>query len=82
MKLIPIAVDKDGALRLARGWPVPPKTRLALVAVPENEMAAIAEAGGAFDFLVEEPELYTDADVIPDRANPNFGRGPSDVQAG
>jgi len=28
-------------------------------------MAAIAEAGGAFDWLAEEPDLYTDADLVP-----------------
>ncbi len=33
----------------------------------ELPMAAIADAGGAFDWLREEPDLYSDADVI---ANP------------
>ena len=87
MKLIPVTVEKDGALRLPRGWPIPASTRLAVVALAENEVtsnvvAQIAEAGGSFDFLIEEPELYTDADVIPGRANPNFGRNSFDVQAG
>jgi hypothetical protein len=38
-----------------------------LVEVGENEtlpMAALAQAGGAFDFLDEEPELYSGEDVI------------------
>jgi hypothetical protein len=26
-------------------------------------MAAVAEAGGAFDWLADEPDLYTDADL-------------------
>ncbi len=26
-------------------------------------MAAIAQAGGAFDWLADEPDLYTDADL-------------------
>ena len=87
MKLIPVAVEKDGALRLARGWPIPPKARLAVVALNDDEIAGggialIAERSGSFDFLVGEPELYTDADVMPGRANPDFGRGPSDVPAG
>jgi hypothetical protein len=29
----------------------------------EPPMAAIAEAGKAFDWLAEEPELYSDADL-------------------
>lgn len=87
MKLIPVTVEKDGALRLARGWPIPPRARLAVVALAEEEvvggeLALLAERSGSFDFLVEEPELYTDADVIPGRTNPDFGRGPSDVPAG
>jgi hypothetical protein len=27
-------------------------------------MAALAQAGGAFAFLADEPELYTDADAV------------------
>lgn len=30
-------------------------------------MAAIAQAGGAFDWLGEEPDLYTDADLLQPR---------------
>lgn len=31
-------------------------------------MAAVAEAGGAFDWLADEPDLYTDADLVRPRA--------------
>lgn len=31
-------------------------------------MAAVAEAGGAFGWLADEPELYTDADLERPRA--------------
>ncbi len=27
-------------------------------------MTAIAEAGGAFDWLADEPDLYSDADLV------------------
>jgi hypothetical protein len=30
----------------------------------EFSTAAIAQAGGAFDWLADEPELYSDADLI------------------
>ena len=28
-------------------------------------MAAIAQEGGAFDWLADEPDLYSDADLLP-----------------
>ena len=31
-------------------------------------MAAIAQAGGAFDWLADEPDLYTDADLVKPQA--------------
>lgn len=31
-------------------------------------MAAIAQAGGAFDWLADEPDLYTDADLVQPRS--------------
>jgi len=31
-------------------------------------MAAIAQAGGAFNWLAGEPDLYTDADLVSPRA--------------
>ena len=31
-------------------------------------MAAIAQAGGAFDWLADEPDLYTDADLVQPQA--------------
>jgi hypothetical protein len=37
------------------------------VTVPDDEhlpVAALARAGGAFDFLNDEPDLYSDADTI------------------
>jgi hypothetical protein len=47
---------------------IPARTRVhVLVEVPDEAalpMAALAKAGGAFDFLAEEPDLYTDADAI------------------
>lgn len=28
-------------------------------------MAALAQGGGAFDWLADEPDLYTDVDLLP-----------------
>ena len=47
---------------------IPARTRVhVLVRGPDQAalpMTALAQAGGAFDFLVEESDLYTDADAI------------------
>jgi hypothetical protein len=32
----------------------------------------MALARSAFDFLADEPDLYSDADILPGRKNPNF----------
>jgi hypothetical protein len=47
---------------------IPPQVKVhVLVEVPDDAdlpMAALAETGGAFDFLADEPDLYTDADIV------------------
>src|SRR6266446_7130962 len=69
MKTMPIEVS-GGVLRIPSGARLPPKSRLAVIVLEEDESAPelhqVADAGGAFDFLREEPELYSDADVLPD----------------
>lgn len=48
---------------------IPPATRVhAIVEVTDDAtlpMAAIDDASGAFEWLGEEPDLYTDADLSP-----------------
>jgi hypothetical protein len=50
---------------------IAPEARIhVLVTFPEQEplaMAALAQAGGAFDFLDTEPDLYSDADTVEQR---------------
>lgn len=50
---------------------VAPTTRVHVVVdLPEAEeppMAVLAQAGRAFDWLAEEPDLYSDADLLPKR---------------
>ena len=58
--------------RFLLSWPaaaLPPDTRVQVLvevrdAEEEFSTAAIAQAGGAFDWLADEPELYSDADLI------------------
>jgi hypothetical protein len=73
-----IAVEAaDGVLRLPKEARLAPNAHLAVLVLNEDETGAeirtLADAGGAFDFLKEEPELYSDADLLPNRRNPRFG---------
>ena len=73
-----IAIEAaDGVLRLPKEARLAPNAHLAVLVLDEDESGAeirtLADAGGAFDFLKEEPELYSDTDVLPERRNPSFG---------
>ena len=76
MRTIAIEVG-DGVLRLPKEVRLSPKAHLAVLVLEEEETEAeirtLADAGGAFDFLKEEPDLYSDADLLPNRRNPRFG---------
>jgi hypothetical protein len=49
-----------------RGIAANVRVRVAVEVLDEADlpMSALAQAGGAFAFLAEEPDLYTDADTI------------------
>jgi hypothetical protein len=76
MKTMPIEIH-EGVLRLPNETRIPPNWHLAVIVVEDKqsgaEVQSMAESGGAFDFLRDEPELYSDADVLPARRNPRFG---------
>jgi hypothetical protein len=75
MKTIPVEVH-DGVLRLSGALDLPPNAHLAVIALEENETFAglpvLPDVTSFFAFLNEEPELYSDVDVIPGRRNPAF----------
>ena len=78
MKTMPIEI-RDGVLRLPVQAHLPAGSRLAVIVMEEvagSEVEALADAGGAFEFLHPEPDLYSDADILPDRRNPRFGGKP------
>jgi hypothetical protein len=76
MKAIEV-VEENGVLKLPNGVSLPAHFRLAvLVLEPEEasgvQISSLAEVSGAFDFLKEEPEIYSDRDLLPGRTNPRF----------
>ncbi len=47
---------------------IPPRQRIRVVVETldaELPMARMAQEGGAFDFLADEQDLYTEADLLP-----------------
>lgn len=47
-----------------------------VVAAPDAlPMATLAQAGGAFDWLADEPDLYGDADLVEPAPSPPPRRG-------
>ena len=83
MQAMPISVDADGVLRLPATLPPAVGKQFALLVldqgeavaddVSSDEIARLAQASGAFDFLHDEPDLYSAADILPGRRNPRFG---------
>jgi predicted DNA-binding antitoxin AbrB/MazE fold protein len=76
MKAIEV-VQENGVLKLPAGVSLPARARLAVLVLEPDEptgmqITGLAEASGAFDFLKEEPEVYSDSDILPGRSNPRF----------
>ena len=82
MKALEIEVERNGVLKLPPGVALPSKARLAVLFFEPPEkmpddlggalVSQLAQQSGAFDFLKEEPEIYSDRDILPGRENPRF----------
>jgi hypothetical protein len=83
MRAVPVVIEADGRLRISPECSLPAGTKLAVFAldpgsdsedISSKEIARWAEAGGSFDFLKDEPDLYSDEDIEPGQRNPDFRR--------
>ena len=82
MKALEITVQDNGLLKVAPDVSFPSHARLAVLVLEPSEsmpdepsgamISVLAEQSGAFDFLKEEPEIYSDRDILPGRENPLF----------
>ena len=82
MKTLEIKVESDGVLKLPSPGSLPSQARLAVLVLEPNEtkseeigstsIADLAVRSDAFDMLKEEPEIYSDIDILPGRENPRF----------
>lgn len=83
MYAIPITVD-NGVLKLPPDTILPADARLAILVLDDDlhpnddidtpEFTRMVLTNPAYDFLYDEPDIYTDDDILPGRENPNFRR--------
>lgn len=76
MKTTEVTVE-NGVLKLAPDATLPRHAKLALLVIEADDLSsldlmALSEASGALDFLNDEPDLYSDADIKPENRNPKF----------
>lgn len=82
MRPFPIEVENGGRLRLSPEASLPANAHLAVLVLESPadgkddltaaDLARLAEQSGALDFLKDEPDLYSDADIEPGQHNPDF----------
>lgn len=81
MKTLEISVGENGTLRLPPDCLIPAAARLAILLVEPGKPAldvqpspspAAEERVSSFDFLADEPEIYSDSDILLGRVNPRF----------
>jgi len=74
MKIIPIKVE-NGILKIPRDLKIPPDAQLSVLLTKKDEVdISFLEGNRSFSFLEDEPDLYTDEDILPDRKNENFNK--------
>lgn len=72
MKIIPIKVE-DGILKIPQGLNIPPDTQLSVLLTKKDEVDISAiEGNESFSFLVKEPDIYSDEDILDNRKNEKF----------
>ncbi len=77
MRMIEVTVE-NGIIKLAPNVTLPEQSKLALLLLESGddvssiELMKLADASGSFDFLNDEPDLYTEADIKPENRNPNY----------
>lgn len=80
MRALAIKIEADGRLRVPPEAVIPPDAHLAVLLLERteednlsaHEIGRLAQASGSLDFLKDEPDIYTDADIEPGERNPDF----------
>jgi hypothetical protein len=69
MKIIPIKVE-DGILKVPDNFVMSPESQLSILLIQKGEVdTSLLEGNNSFSFLYDEPDLYSDIDIVADRRN-------------
>jgi hypothetical protein len=69
MKIIPIKVE-DGILKVPDNFVMSPESQLSILLIQKGEVdTSLLDGNNSFSFLYDEPDLYSDIDIVADRRN-------------
>mgnify|MGYP006359361469 CR=1 FL=1 len=72
MKIIPIKVE-DGILKVPDNFVMSPESQLSILLIQKGEVdTSLLEGNNSFSFLYDEPDLYSDIDIVADRKNEKY----------
>ncbi len=72
MKIIPIKVE-DGILKVPDNFVMSSEGQLSILLIQKGEVdTSLLEGNNSFSFLYDEPDLYSDADIVADRKNEKY----------
>jgi hypothetical protein len=72
MKIIPIKVE-DGILKVPDNFVMSPESQLSILLIQKGEVdSSLLEGNNSFSFLYDEPDLYSDIDIVADRKNEKY----------
>ncbi len=72
MRIIPVEIE-NGVLKIPNDFRIPPEAQLSILLTRKEEKdISFLEGNKSFSFLEEEPDLYDDADILPNRKNEKF----------
>jgi hypothetical protein len=72
MKIIPVKVE-DGILKIPDNFVMSPDNQLSILLTRKGEVdTSFLDGNNSFSFLYDEPDLYSDADIVAERKNEKF----------
>ncbi len=72
MKIIPIKVE-DGILKVPDNFVMSPESQLSILLIQKGEVdTSLLDGNNSFSFLYDEPDLYSDIDIVADRKNEKY----------